>query len=420
MTQSSDGAITLCVSVDPRGALHLGSRGMSLAPDAEALLRHPVAGDGQGMTLYDFVVLFGSMRAMAQVAAEMQTEIGGIQEVSPQLSRLSRRSLTSRIRGRLEPMIERRRGYALKGVSVRVAMIAKSKLTRWEHKRKRRLLDAIRVTDSGYLDALASLRNTLMGAKVSFDISKCQIQMAWNAWTDWSPFVAVAYFVLLLSAKNKVAHGLGISRKVTKKISIVRERGQVELSLRFHFGEPGKPVTLDMSASVVDEILELWNICTDVVHDSPPSAAGSSGTEMGDESSQTSQELETTESAPTSSELAATPNEEPEPVEFIFPLPNVRISDGSLIVELLQDGSNWWGIQAMALMAFAIRVGPGLAGLPQDMRERWYRSEVSAERAKRSLETLRAEMVTETESDATRKAEIPIRRSRKRLMRESG
>jgi hypothetical protein len=165
------------------------------------------------------------------------------------------------------------------------------------------------------------------------------------------------------------------------RLAKVEMEGDVELALRLRFGESGQQVTLAESSQVLQELDRLWSLCANTVrpvNEEQPQEEPDEGTDL------LSKDVDT--------------NQAPEP-EAPPPL-LVRISEGSLIVELLQTGDHWWGVEAMALTTFVIRVGPSLAGLPQRMRERWYENAAAADRAKQALQVIRGRLEQGTPLEA--------------------
>jgi hypothetical protein len=308
-------------------------------------------------------------------------------------------------------------------------MIVRAKLRRWEEEGSHPILDALRITKPYYAPILDSWAEAFTDSVLSIDTSSGKLRITWNAWDDWSLFVALAQFAgFLIPTRWPVPQGLGIIKKWPRpNEGLVREGGQMELSLRFEVTEPGKPVTLDASVHYLEELLNLWNHCADVVDKVRQDSVALSA--KSDSQSKEPTEPQAAETVPASSEIeplaspditSASDEVSNQPEVWVFPLPNVRLSEGSLIVDLVQDGNNWWGIQTMALIAFTLRVGPSLAGLPQNIRERWYSSASSAERAKSSLEMLRAELAADRKPSISQKSgQTVISRSRKRLGRGS-
>lgn len=80
--------------------------------------------------------------------------------------------------------------------------------------------------------------------------------------------------------------------------------------------------------------------------------------------------------------------------ELVMPdreaMPRVSVSSGSLVLELVTAQPTLWGANALGLLALLIKQGPELAGLPHRMRERWYSDAAAAEKARQSLEVLKA------------------------------
>lgn len=417
MTALRTGALTIRVSVDLRG-------GRSL--------------DGSSSETYiPLNQLYGQLsriHSYAHNARLSQIHIEEIRSTSREFRRIVRgihgSSLTLLVRRRLLAFGDSKQ----RGIVRRIALIASAKLRRWEEERSHSILDALRITQPDDVSILEAWTGSFADSVVNIDTSSGRLCLTWDAWDDWTLFVALAQFAgLLRPTRWPVPQGLGIIKQwrgsdegLVHK-GFVKERGQMELSLRIEVTEPGEPVTLDASVHYLEELLNLWNHCADVVDKVRQDSIALNAKPDGQPKEPT--EPQAPETAPASSEIApiassditAPTGEVPDHSEvWVFPLPNVRLIEGSLIVELIQDGNNWWGIQTMALIAFTLRTGPSLAGLPHNIRERWYSSASSAERAKRSLEMLRPELTTKKNAAiGQEESRTPMARSWKRLGRGS-
>jgi hypothetical protein len=172
---------------------------------------------------------------------------------------------------------------------------------------------------------------------------------------------------MLQQEGERSANHEGVIKKVS---SLPPSDGGMELALRLHFGEPGKHVALADSSKILAQLDSLWAHCANVVRpiDSDLPQEGVADTESPSAGSD---------------------------IDTSVPPLQVRINHGSLLLELLQSGSDWWAVQAMAVTTFAIKVGPTLAGLPPKMQERWYVNKAAAERAKQDLIAIRGQLALE-------------------------
>jgi hypothetical protein len=185
---------------------------------------------------------------------------------------------------------------------------------------------------------------------------------------------------------------------IKKEPSLPSPDGGMELALRLRFGEPGEHVALADSSKLLAKLDSVWAHCANVVRpidsDLPqegvedslsPTPAGSGVPSDSRKGARGATDVADTESPSAGSDTDTT---------SVPPL-QVRISHGSLLLELLQSGSDWWAVQAMAVTTFAIKVGPTLAGLPPEMQKRWYMNKAAAERAKQDLIAIRGQLALE-------------------------
>jgi hypothetical protein len=371
---------------------------------------------GVWMTLGNIQALQSLLHSAAANAGSVQELLDEAETYFPSLRHASPRTtiphaLAKAWRARRGHHGADRSNITPRGLFPRLGRILRVWFWKWLDLQPHPILEALWLSRAGYiryLRQLDTLEATLTGAATiirSTDSRSMVTELSWSGWPTWPPFVALAQLVSSLTG-GPVPYSLGVSAFYESKrtrlwllkprLAKVKVEGDVELALRLRFGEPGRQVTLAESSQVLQALDNLWSHCANTVRpvdeeqpQEEPDDSAARPAEQGTPSRAAGMEAPSPAPGAGTELLSKDIDTDQAPEPQVPPSLSVRISEGSLVVELLQAGDRWWGVQAMALTSFVIRVGPSLAGLPQRMRERWYENAADADRAKQALQVVR-------------------------------